>query len=336
LKELSVIIINYRSTDEIMDCLASAFQFSSANDFEWLIINNDNSGKAEKENIVSKYPGIRWIDMEYNAGFARANNRGIRESTGEIVLLLNPDTIILDDAIQKCFERLKDSEYVAASVQLQDKEGTKQITGNYYMTGGLNHLLPLPYIGPVLRKIAFATGTKKTNIRSAAADEKVDWLSGAFLMVKKWAIEKAGLMDENFFLYSEETEWCSRLGKYGELHVFGDLATIHLQGESINKATRQEEKGYADLTGKRGLQLIVSQHLRIRKQFGTGWFLFHLFMFTIEVPVFFIFSLFENALALKKPFTDWGKALSYTRNVIVLWKLTPRIIRNKPYFYKMF
>lgn len=336
LKELSVIIINYKSTSEILDCLNSAFQFSSAGAFEWIVINNDPSDQSAKEEVITKYPGVRWVDMAYNAGFARANNRGIGESSGEIVLLLNPDTIILDDAIQKCFERLKHSEYVAASVQLQDKDGTKQITGNFYMTGGLNHLLPLPYIGPVLRRIALAAGTKKTNIQSASADEKVDWLSGAFLMVKKAVIKKAGLMDEDFFLYSEETEWCSRLGKYGELHVFGDLSTIHLQGASINEATRQPEKGYADLTGKRGRQLIVSQHLRIRKQFGSAWFLFHLMIFTIEVPVFFVFSLFENIFMLRNPFADWGKALSYTGNIITLWKLTPRIISNKSYFYKMF
>lgn len=319
-----------------MDCLESAYAFPSAGSFEWIIVNNDTIGQSGHQQILARFPDVRWIEMGYNAGFARANNKGIRQSAGDIVLLLNPDTLILDDAIEKCFLRLRDSDNIAASVQLQDQSGEKQITGNYYMTGGLNHLLPLPYIGPVLRQIAFAIGTRKTNVRSASADEKVDWLSGAFLMVKKSAIDKAGLMDEDFFLYSEETEWCSRLGRYGGLRVFGDLSAIHLQGESINKATGQGEKGYTDLTGKRGLQLIVSQHLRIRKQFGVGWFLFHLFMFSLEAPVFFIFSLIENTFRLRNPFKDWGDALSFTANVITLWKLAPRIIGNKPYFYKMF
>lgn len=274
--------------------------------------------------------------MGYNAGFARANNKGIREAKGHIVLLLNPDTIILEDAIEKCFKRLQVSEYVAGSVQLLNEDGSPQITGNFFMKGGLNHLLPLPYIGAFLRKAAFAFGTKKTNIQSASEEEKVDWISGAFLMVKKTAIDKAGLLDEDFFLYSEEIEWCSRLGKQGTLCVYGHLFTIHLQGETVNKIMNTQNKGYMDLTGKKGLQLMVSQHLRIRKQFGTGWFLFHLFMYTIEIPVLFCISFIENLFRLRNPFKDWKMAVSYSKNVAKVWGLSRKIIKNEPHFYKMF
>lgn len=274
--------------------------------------------------------------MGYNSGFARANNKGIIESSGDVVLLLNPDTIILDDAAFKCYQRLVNSEYIAASVQLLNEDNSPQITGNFVIKGGLNHLLPLPCLGPLLRRIAFAIGTKKTNIKSASTEEKVDWINGAFLMVKKDVIKRAGLMDEDFFLYSEEAEWCSRLGKCGNMCVFGDLFTIHLQGESINKTTLQNDKGYSDLTGKRGLQLMVSQHLRIRKQFGKVWFLFHLSAHTIEIPIFYLCSFLRNLLRLKNPFKDWDKASSFTKNVITLWQLAPRIWRNRPYFYKMF
>jgi hypothetical protein len=335
LNKLSVIIVNYQSLPDIIACLKSAFQFESAHSFEWIIVNNDDA-RPEGDLITSGFPTVKWLNMGYNAGFARANNKGIQEARGEIILMLNPDTIILDNAIEKCFNRLKASKYIAGSVQLLNEDLSPQITGNFFMKGGLNHLLPLPFIGAFLRKLAFALGTKKTNIESASEKEIVDWINGAFLMVKKTAIDKAGLLDEDFFLYSEEIEWCSRLGRQGELCVFGDLSTIHLQGETINRLMNTSDKGYMDLTGKKGLQLIVSQHLRIRKQFGKGWYLLHLFMYTFEIPVWYIFSFFENLFTLQNPFRDWKAASSYTKNMRRLWGLNNRIYSNKPHFYKMF
>lgn len=331
---LTVIIINYRSIQDILNCLKSAYQFSSAKNFEWIIVNNDPESDDESL-VVEQFPDVKWIDAGYNAGFARANNMGIRESAGDTVLLLNPDTIILDDAIGRCYEELCSTEFVAGAVQLKNPDGTPQITGNYFMKGGLNHLLPLPYLGPFLRWVAFRFKAKRTNVLSASSEQIVDWITGAFLMVKKSAIEKAGLMDEDFFLYSEETEWCNRLGKFGQLCVFGDLSAIHLQGESVNRVTGKAEKGYGEITGKRGLQLLVSQQLRIRKQFGVTWFLVHQLLHTLEVPLFLVSSLIENTLRFRNPVRNLQDVASYAENVIKLWKLTPKIWRNEPHFYKM-
>jgi GT2 family glycosyltransferase len=332
---LSIIIVNYRSSEDICNCIASALEFPSAKSFEWIVIDNDSHDNS-KEIITSKYPFVRWIAMPYNAGFARANNRGIEISTGESVLLLNPDTLILDDAIAKCYHRFMHSDYVACGVQLLNADRSPQITGNFFMKGGLNHLLPLPYLGPFLRTIAFAAKVKKTNVQQAEKEQKADWINGAFLMVKKTAIKAAGLMDEDFFLYAEEIEWCSRLKKIGDLCVYGDLYAIHLQGETINKATSTEDKGYTDIYSRKGLQLMVSQHVRIRKQFGRSWFIFHLLMHTIEIPLFFFFSFFDNAIHLKNPLKDSNSIRSFSYNVFKLYKLAPTIYKNKPHFYKMF
>ena len=154
-------------------------------------------------------------------------------------------------------------------------------------------------------------------------------------MVKKLAIEKAGMLDEDFFLYSEEIEWCSRLKKTGELCVYGDLETIHLQGETVNNAMNTSGKGYFNLCDKKGLQLMVSNHVRIRKQFGIGWFLFHLLMHTIEIPIFSFCSIIDNLIHKKNPFANLPMVEGFTNNVMKLWALSPKIISNKPYFYKM-
>jgi GT2 family glycosyltransferase len=251
-------------------------------------------------------------------------------------LLLNPDTIVQNDAIGRCYNRFLPSSNVACGVQLFFRDGRPQISGSFFMKGGLNHLLPLPYWGRFLKFIADLLHTKKPGIEVASIDEKVEWISGAFLMVKKAAMEKAGMMDEDFFLYAEEIEWCSRLMKIGQLCVYGDIKMIHLLGEIIQDASKSDDKAYENLFDKKGRQYIVSNHVRIRKQYGVPWFLFQLFNYTWGVPVFFICSFFYNLLHAKNPFKDFPKAAGLAKNVAAVWRLAPTILANKPHFYKMF
>ncbi len=331
---LSVIIVNYRSSDYISNCIKSALQFDSAKDFEWIVVDNASNDNS-KDHILSQFPFVKWIDMGYNAGFARANNEGIRQSEGETVLLLNPDMIIQEDAISFCYSQLLNSSYIASSVQLLNPDLTPQITGSFYMAGGLNHLLPLPYMGDILRAIAFGMKVKKTNIQDIVSEQKVDWINGAFIMAKKEAIDKAGMLDEDFFLYSEEIEWCYRLGKVGNLCVFGNLHSTHLQGETVNKEIKSKEKGYKNLFDIKGRQLIVSQMVRIRKQFGIAWCLFHFLMYLAEIPFFAIVSVIHHLVKFDNPFSDWKRISGYTINIMKLGLLLPVILRNKPHFYKI-
>lgn len=332
--KLSVIIVNYRSAKYIVDCINSALLYPSANEFEWIVVDND-SGDDSQQTITQQFPFVQWIEMGCNAGFARANNKGIQAAKANVVLLLNPDTLIINDTINNCFHKFITSNYAACGVQQYFADGTAQISGNFFMKGGLNHLLPLPYWGSFLRTVAFSMKVKKPNVQQATAVEEVDWISGAFLMVKKSAIEKAGLMDEDFFLYAEEVEWCSRLQKAGRLCIFGDIALTHLCGEAISNATQTDDNSYTNLYDKKGLQLIVSNHLRIRKQFGIAWFLFQLINYTWAVPLYFICSFFDHLFRLQNPFVEIKKIKGLAENVCAVWMLAPTIIRNKPFFYKM-
>ncbi len=310
-------------------------QFSSYKTFEWIIVDN-NSIDNSKELLTHKFPFIKWVDMNYNAGFARANNAGIQAAEGDVFLLLNPDTIIINDCIKNCVDVFgNDDKAIGCSVQLMNVDSAPQITGNYFMKGGLNQLLPLPYLGKFFRNIAFVFNSKKTNVLSASARQMVDWINGAFLMVKRSVIEKAGLLDEDFFLYAEEAEWCWRLGKFGELVVYGDLNIIHLQGEVINAEAKTSDKGYFDLYSKKGLQLMVSNLLRIRKQYGIGWYLFNLIIYIAEIPVFFVFNFLDNILHLKNPFENWQLIKNFSKNVFTLITLTPLMFKNKNFFFKM-
>ncbi len=331
---LSVIIVNYRTPQLLIDCLATVYGQDNTLSMEVIIVDNA-SGDNSRELVTNAFPEVKWIQMSYNAGFARANNEGIRQSTGDVVLLLNSDTLNVDNAIDNCYQQFTASEYVACGVQLLNADGSPQISGNYFMKGGLNYLLPLPYLGNFIKWLGNLVKVEKPNLPDANALVEVDWINGAFLMVKKTSIAKVGLLDEDFFLYAEEAEWCSRLRKIGKLCIYGQFKVIHLQGESANEAFGSSGKGYYNLYDRKGLQIMLSNFVRIRKQFGIWWFLVQLSLYTFTIPLFFIFSLIVNTFSFRNPFANFKMAARFTGNVARIWRFLPVILSTKPYFYKV-
>jgi GT2 family glycosyltransferase len=332
--DLSVIIVNYKSSRLILDCINTIVAETTVISYEVIVVDNASGDNSEQE-ILAAYPFVQFIQMGYNAGFSRANNAGLRAAKGDHLLLLNPDTLILQHALDRSVQRFAESNFVACGVQQLNADRSLQISGNYFMKGGLNHLLPLPYWGKVIRWIGYQLKTKVPNVQEAGTAHEVDWISGAFLMVKRSTLDKAGYMDEDFFLYAEEVEWCSRLRKQGGLVIFGDINIIHLQGETTGDAFDSAEKGYYGLYDRKGLQLMLSNHVRVRKQFGVAWYFILLLNYTFAIPVFFFGSLLEGIFRLHNPFRYMPQVWGLTKNVCYLWCLTPVIIKNKPHFYKV-
>jgi GT2 family glycosyltransferase len=347
---LSIIIVNYKSAVLVLDCLHSLYGGGGGEyPFEVLVVDNASCDDSQQR-ITSVFPRVIWIPVNYNAGFARANNEGIRRSAGDAVLLLNGDTLPHASTITQAYHRLMDSPFIAAGVQLLNPDGTPQISGMYVMKGGLNYLLPLPYLGTLIKKAGQLAKVKKPHVAGVGetgsatpgsggaaippSPIEVDWINGAFLMVRKNAIEKAGLLDEDFFLYAEEAEWCSRLKRTGPLCLFGDLNMVHLQGETANQEFGSTGKGYYNLYDRKGLQIMLSNFVRIRKQFGVGWYLIQLLFYLIGI-LFFLFGVICSALFSKTPRYSFSQFLRYSKNVAVIVRLSPVIIRNKPYFYKV-
>jgi len=328
---LSIIIVNYKSSDLVLDCLRSLLGDRDNPLFEVIVVDNA-SGDDSRQKIMSAFPGVRWLAMDDNGGFARGNNEGIRRSHGDTVLLLNGDTLPSPDSVAECYRRLTASEYVAAGVQLLNADGSPQISGMYVMRGGLNYLLPLPYLGSLLKSFGSLAGVRKPHVADASeastAPIDVDWINGAFLMVKRSAINKAGLLDEDFFLFAEEAEWCSRIKKTGRLCIFGDLEVVHLQGETTNQEFGSKGRGYYNLYDRKGLQIMLSNFVRIRKEFGIGWFLVQLLFYLADVPIFLLGLVFSKRYTL----SQWS---GYCKNVGIILRLSPTILKNKPYFYKV-
>ena len=331
--QLSIIIVNYHSEAFLQDCLQSVFDHTSGIDYEVVVVDN-SAATGRCATLLHRFNNVQYIAMSGNEGFARANNAGIKASNAEVLLLLNSDTIVKGNAIGECCVRLSQSiQHVAAGVQLVFPDGSQQISGSNNMPGGLNYLMTIPYVGYLLRMLAKGVGVQKPGVENVQARlVDVDWINGAFLMVKRYAIEQEGMLDEDFFLYHEESEWCGRLQRAGQLCVYGDLEVVHLEGGSANAAFQSQTKAYSHLSDKKGFQLMVSMLLRMRKQFGAGWYLFHLLAHTLCLPIVFFFALLASFLNKGKALTD---AFGYAGNVLKCWVLLPNMFFNKPYFYKV-
>jgi len=331
--KLSIILVNYKSKQLLQNCLDSIYQFDASR-FEIIVVDNFSNDDVETF-LKSKYPSVLFIQMGYNSGFARANNAGIRMASGDAVLLLNTDTINLNDAINISFDKFLNSNAAACGVQLLNEDLSPQITGNFAMKGGLNYLLPLPYWGSFLRFFAQLMKVKKPNVESASGTVEVDWINGAYLMVKMNVIQKSGLLDEDFFLYAEEAEWCSRIKKNGPLLIYGDCNVLHLQGQTANEAFASTGKGYFNLFDRKGLQIMLSNFVRIKKEFGSFWFYFDLLHYLITIPIFLFCLILESMMKGKKGRYTFQQWKGYCKNMFELVKYIPTIHRGKPHFYKV-
>lgn len=333
--DLSVILVNYNSPQLVLNCVESIYRETRQLSFEIIVVDNSPADN-DRQLILEKFPGIVWVRMGYNAGFARANNAGIRTAKGEFVLILNTDTIIQDSALDKVVSLFRaEKNVVACGVQLLNPDGTHQISGAHFMRGGLNFLLPLPYLGRFIRYWGYRLKARVPSITTVSERTGVDWIVGAFILTtRKLALEEP--LNEDFFMYAEEIEWCSRLKKHGSLVLYAEPKVTHLGGATSGSYyDTDENENSRNLWNRKGRQILVSMMLRIRKQYGIGWFLFMALIFVIEIPIFFISLLFEKIFRAGRSRYSWNSWGNYCINIFYLLKYLPRIVVNKPYFYKV-
>jgi hypothetical protein len=335
--DLSIIIVNYKSTHHVLNCIESIYKETHRHSFEVIVVDNFSEDNS-KDVVLSRFKDVTWVQTGYNAGFARANNVGIRNAKGNFVLLLNADTIVLENALDKTIDLITEQpDIIACGVQLLNPDGTHQISGAHFVTGGLNFLLPLPYLGRLVRYLGYKLKTRVPSIQTVPVNLFVDWIVGAFILVRKETLKSAGLLDEDFFMYAEEIEWCSRLRKQGKLALFAQPKVIHLGGgTSGDYYGTDENENSKNLWNRKGRQIIISQFLRIRKQYGVVWFLIICFFFIIEIPVFVIGLLIEKMMKIGKSRYSWNNVGEYIKNIGVLFKYFFKIVSNKPFFYKVY
>jgi len=231
---LSIIIISYNTRQITVDCLKSiiadkGLQFdldklnsSHHTPTEIIVIDNaskDKSALAIKKFSKSKNIPVRLITNKKNLGFAKANNQGIKIASGNFVLFLNSDTLILHSAISQSLIWLSSHpEAIACTAQLLNQDKTIQASGGFF-PNLLNtlawsiYLDDLPFFNKIIPAIHPHTPSFYTHDSFYKTDHQQDWLTGAFMLVRDIAIKKTAGFDQNYFMYAEELEWCYRIKK---------------------------------------------------------------------------------------------------------------------------
>ena len=229
--DLSIVIVSWNISGLLRQCLESVYAHPPECLFEVVVVDN-NSDDDSVPMVQKRYPGVRLFTNRDNLGFARATNQGIRESSGRYVLLLNGDTIVHQTALSNmvsCMDLRPDVSILGAYVLNQD--GTTQACFGSFpslfaeaaFVWGINRLFPFSLMFPQ---------------RPTVVDEffETDWVLGAAMMVRRDVLNRVGLLDESYFMYSEEVDLARRVkNAEGKVCVLRDAHIVHLGGQSTKQ-----------------------------------------------------------------------------------------------------
>ncbi|MEO7192685.1 MAG: glycosyltransferase family 2 protein [Vicinamibacterales bacterium] len=225
---LDIVIVNYNTRDELANCLQSLQSHPPSGLGNIFVVDNASSDGSQSL-VRDQMPQVTLLALDRNVGFAAANNVALLRSTASLVLLLNSDTVVPAGAIDTLVVRLEATGAVAVGPRLVDAAGAPEIS-----------------FGPMLtpwtewrqqRRLRRATQqsprARRAVARWLARERDVDWLTGACLLVRREAAVGAGLLDERYFMYEEDVDFCAALRAAGGRIVFAPSAQVtHLRGRS--------------------------------------------------------------------------------------------------------
>jgi GT2 family glycosyltransferase len=328
---ISIVIVNYGQPTLTHNCIETVVKNTNEIEYEIILVNNDKDDSCK--DIIKHFPEVKYIHTATNMGFGRANNVGISHAKNNIIVLLNSDCLLTEPVFDKLVPRFYETNYMACGVQLLNADGSYQHGGRHFSPKNMGVLLKWPYVQNIHQALNGIATHKASDGKEPVL---VDWINGAFLMFKKHLVEPIGFFDEEFFLYSEETEWCYRMGKCGGLlAVFPDIYVYHLQGVSTKEAFDTNNNSVTNVFDSLGLQMLVSEFLRTKKQFGTGWLGIQYLVSLMYVPFCWIIWMCNGLFTLGKPLYSFTQMLQYTRCVLLLGKWVLKMYSAKKQFYKV-
>ena len=324
--DVSILIVNYKTPHLLIDCLRSVYSHTAGVSLEVIVVDNE-SGDNSRDIVLAQFPAIQWIDMGYNAGFSRANNRAMNAATGRHFLLLNSDTLLVNNLIARCVTILDTQPDVAAVSAMQiNREGKV----HYEVFDTFGKLRRHAYVVPPggffqqwLRRLIPDTVYEDPN--------EADWLVGAFLMTPRRVVAQAGPLDESFFLYGEDVEWGYRLGKQGRMLLLKDAFYVHLEYGSSD-AYQQQAVTYIN---RFKTQMQVSNLLWIRKQYGAGAYLALIVHYVTLLPIIFGWKILVNLRNGAAPLHQLDNQRAFARQVGVFLRFFWKTLFNQSYFYKI-
>ena len=235
--KLSVIIVSYNVKFFLEQCLRSCVKATQNLEAEIIVVDN-NSVDESTEMVKEKFPNISLIHNQENLGFSKANNQAILKAKGEFVLLLNPDTLVEEDAFEKAIFFMSERKEVGVvGVQMIDgkgkfldesKRGIPDFQTSFLKFLGIHKFFPN---SQTLNNYYLGNLDKDKR-------HEVDVLAGAFMLIRKSVLNVVGRLDEQFFMYWEDTDLCMRIADKGyKIYYLGDIKIIHYKGESNKRHT---------------------------------------------------------------------------------------------------
>ncbi len=313
--KISIVIVNYNVEYFLEQCLNSVRRALQGVEGEVFVVDN-NSVDGSLKMLSQKFPDVKVIANKENVGFSRANNQAIRVSTGEYVLLLNPDTVIEDDTLIKCIAFM-DAHPDAGGLGVkmvdgkgnflpESKRGLPTPAAAFYKMFGLAKLFP--HSKRFARYYMGHLSNDETN--------EVEILAGAFMMMRRETLDKVGLLDETFFMYGEDIDLSYRITQGGyKNYYFPETRIIHYKGES----TKKTSVNYVFVFYK-AMEIFAKKHFGQKRAF---WFSFFINMAIYFKAFLALLSQFFHKIAI--PFLDavlgygglaaisyfWGKSMVY-------------------------
>jgi GT2 family glycosyltransferase len=316
--DVSIIIVNWNTRDILRDCLVSVYAQTKDITYEVILVDNASSdGSAQM--VKTEFPQVILIENTENYGFAAANNQGMRIAKGRYVLLLNSDTVVLDGAIQKTV-RYADSHPEAGVVGCRAvwPDGRRQNTCFRFVNLRmllLSSLLFFRMAKPFRRPLFHPDRYLHLDFNQ---EHNVDVVAGCFFLLREEVIREVGMFDEDFFMYGEEMEWCSRIHKAGwGIRYFPGAEIVHLYGASAFQAEDDTQ-----IHKRKGTLLFLHK----TRGFGVAW-LANLIMALgalLRIPFWFLTDICKLVIRFQ-PITKWSGRLKviefhFSGLVASVWK----------------
>ena len=236
--DLSIIIVNWNTRDMMRDCLDTVYAGLGTLTAEVFVVDN-GSDDGSQAMVRSRFPDAQLIENTENRGFAAANNQALALARGRHVLLLNSDTLVHGQVMPASVRYLDNNPQVGVmGCRVLNTDGTLQKTCSMYPT-----LTNLALQATGLSRLPGAVFDRYRMERWDRTDTRaVDVVSGCYLMARRAAIDTVGLLDESFFFYGEETDWCRRFAEAGWALMFAPVGEItHFGGGSVRKLNHRRD-----------------------------------------------------------------------------------------------
>ncbi len=233
--DLSVSIVNYNTKEFLRKCLKSIYENTYKISFEVFVVDN-NSKDGSTKMVKKEFPQVNLIENEINVGFAKANNQTIRKNSGKYILFLNSDTVVLPDSLN-IMTSFMDNHPRAGAL------GCKLLNSDMILQPSCREFpsfITLLFESTFLDQLFPSNkviGRYQLGRWNHNEIREVDQPMGACLMVRRKTVDEVGLLDEEFFMFFEEVDWCYRIKKRGwKIYFLPKAKVIHYGGQSIRKA----------------------------------------------------------------------------------------------------